>query len=149
MVWTWAWGPCFGKGRREVSEIETNGMVGRLRYWTVVRQGPCHTDVFTIDPDGRGEALMVFGFEAEAELFAGFEEAGWQVRETTPGEIISVLHGPCAEVERVVLDPLPRSISASMEILPLSITSADFVQCMISASGAATGATPALAYLRT
>ena len=36
---------------------------------------------------------------------AGFD--GWQARETTAGELTSVLYGLCAGVERVALDPLP------------------------------------------
>ena len=131
-----------------MAEIETYSKDGRTKYWTIVRQGTCHTDVFTIDHYGQGEALVVFGFEEEAELFAGFEEVTWQVRETTPGELVSILHGPCANVERVVMDPLPRSICAGMEVLTLNLHSADFVRSMISAGGSATGAIPALAYLR-
>src|SRR3712207_7841170 len=33
---------------------------------------------------------------------------GWQARETSAGELISLLYGPCAGIERVALDPLPR-----------------------------------------
>ena len=39
---------------------------------------------------------------------AGFD--GWQARETTAGELLSVLYGPCAGVERVALDPLPEML---------------------------------------
>ena len=39
---------------------------------------------------------------------AGFD--GWQGRESTSGERISVLYGPCASVERVALDPLPKML---------------------------------------
>lgn len=148
VVQTRAWCPCFGRGQQEVAEIETYSRRGRARYWTMVRQGACHTDVFTTDYDGRGEALVIFGFEEEAGLFAGFEEEIWQVRETTLGELVSILHGPCADVERVVLDPLPLSICAGMEILTLSLHSADFTRNVTSTGGAAIGMTPALAHLR-
>jgi hypothetical protein len=62
---------------------------------------------------GGEEAMPVFSHEEEAELFlrlwkAGFD--GWQARESSAGELISVLYGPCASVERVALDPLPEML---------------------------------------
>ncbi len=122
----------------------------RPRYWTLVRQNDCHTDVFTFDPDGRGEAMAVFGFEEEAELFLGFDELGdgWQVRETTSGEIVSLLYGPCADVERVVIDPLPRMIGNVGCMEPLSISTADFTRILVETVGARSGVMPALVSLR-
>ncbi len=35
-------------------------------------------------------------------------------RETTAGELISVLLAPCAEVQQVALDPLPLSLGKAM-----------------------------------
>ena len=46
-------------------------------------------------------------------MFLGLWEVGfdgWQASESTVGEIISVLCGPCASVERVALDPLPEMV---------------------------------------
>ena len=46
-------------------------------------------------------------------MFLGLWEAGfdgWQARESTAGELISVLYGPCASMERVALDPLPKML---------------------------------------
>jgi hypothetical protein len=59
------------------------------------------------------KAMPVFSHEEEAELFLGLWEVGvggWQARESSAGEIISVLCGPCASVERVALDPLPEML---------------------------------------
>jgi hypothetical protein len=54
------------------------------------------------------EALPVFSFEDEAKMFLELgASGGWRVRETTAGELTSVLSGPCAKVDRVVLDPVP------------------------------------------
>ena len=55
------------------------------------------------------EALAVFGFEEEAEMYLRLRglEVGWWVRETTRGELVSILYGPCAHVGRVTLDPPP------------------------------------------
>ena len=55
------------------------------------------------------EALPVFSFREEAEMFLrlGAFGLGWQTRLATPGELVSVLHGSCAGVRKVALDPLP------------------------------------------
>lgn len=66
-------------------------------------------DVLTISHDKNGEALPVFSFQEEAEMFLQLETPGtcWQTSETTPSELVSLLYGPCAEVKSVALDPLP------------------------------------------
>ena len=66
-------------------------------------------DVLTIFPGKSGEALPVFSFEEEAEMFLQLKtlETCWRARETTPGELVSLLYGPCAGVKSVALDPLP------------------------------------------
>ena len=54
--------------------------------------------------------MPVFSYQEEAETFlwlSGAPGMSWCVRETTAGELTSVLYGPCARVERVALDPLP------------------------------------------
>jgi hypothetical protein len=61
----------------------------------------------TILASGR-EALPVFSFEDEARMFLELgASGGWRVRETTTGELTSVLFSLCANVDRVVLDPVP------------------------------------------
>ena len=59
-------------------------------------------------------------------------EDGRDVRETTPGQLISILYGPCADVGRVMLDPLPE-IGASMQISLLSMDRGDFVESVMGA----------------
>jgi hypothetical protein len=57
------------------------------------------------------QALPVFSGEGEAEMFfwlGGAFEDGWQIRETTDGELVSILYGPCAGVGWVMLDPSPQ-----------------------------------------
>jgi hypothetical protein len=54
--------------------------------------------------------LPVFGYEEEAEMFlhlGGYGDGGWSARESSSGEIVSVLCGPCSGAESVALDPLP------------------------------------------
>jgi hypothetical protein len=65
-------------------------------------------EVLTINT-GDEMVLPIFSFQEEGELFLGLEatEADWYLRETTTGELVSLLLGLCAGVDRVALDPLP------------------------------------------
>ncbi|HLK96420.1 MAG TPA: hypothetical protein VK364_01505 [Hymenobacter sp.] len=80
-------------------------------------------DLYTIYPDLDGGFLAVFSFEEEAEAFLwllGDEEKkqqGWHSEQTTAGGLVSVLLGPCADVNGVALDPLPLPLGRAM--LPL------------------------------
>jgi len=59
---------------------------------------------------GLWKVLPVFSFEEEAEMFlrlGGYDSSGWRARESCAGELVSVLLGPCLDVEGVALDPLP------------------------------------------
>ncbi len=84
-------------------------------YWLVVRHESGLMDALTrvIGPE---RALVVFGFEDEAQMF--FMSAslgdGWCVRESSAGELISMLFGPCAYVDGVLLDPPPEVCSSPM-----------------------------------
>ena len=72
--------------------------------WLIAEQRPNGLEVFTIGSD----VLPVFSFREEAEMFLGLghDADGWQVKETTCGELASVLYGPCREVTSVSLDPV-------------------------------------------
>ena len=107
------------------------------RYWVIAKDAKDRfgqLDLLTVDLDGTGEALAVFSFEEEAEMFLWLKrtEDGQEVRETTPGQLVSILYGPCADVGRVVLDPLPE-IGASMQIRLLSMDRRDFVESVMGA----------------
>jgi hypothetical protein len=68
-------------------------------------------------------ALPVFSGKGEAEMFAwlgGAFEDGWRVRATSPGELVSILYGPCAGVQRVALDPLPEMSPETIRLVSLS-----------------------------
>ncbi len=79
--------------------------MGTRPLWLIAEQRGNGLEVFTIGTD----VLPVFSFREEAEMFLGLVHVadGWQVRETTCGELVSVLYGPCREVEHVALDPVP------------------------------------------
>jgi hypothetical protein len=113
---------------------------GPQRYWVIVKDAKDTKDGFgqpnllTVDLDGAGEALPVFSFEEEAEMFLFLQttEDGREVRETTPGQLVSILYGPCADVGRVMLDPLPE-IGARMQIGLLGMDRNDFVESVMGA----------------
>ncbi len=92
-------------------------------------------EVHTIGPDD--EALPVFSFEEEAEMFLRLEalEEGWWTRETTAGELISLLYGPCAGVRRIALDPLPAVCGGEAMLDLVSLERKDFAQTLTRRDG--------------
>jgi hypothetical protein len=63
---------------------------------------------------GGEETLAIFGHEEEAKMFlhlSGKSDDGWRVRESSTGEIVSVLYGPCSGAKGVALDPMPGMVS--------------------------------------
>jgi hypothetical protein len=77
-------------------------------FWLIATRAHGRMEVLTIDAGGE-TVLPVFSFQEEGELFLRLEatEAGWWPRETTTGELVSLLLGLCARVDKVALDPLP------------------------------------------
>ncbi len=81
-------------------------------FWLVVRHEDRRMEVLMVGCSGE-QALPVFSGDGEAEMFAWLEgafEDGWRVRETSAGELVSILYGPCAGVGRVALDPSPEIV---------------------------------------
>jgi hypothetical protein len=124
-----------GDGASTREAAETAGGVprraGTQRYWVIAKDakdGFGQPDLLTVDLDGAGQALPVFSFEEEAEMFLWLQTTGEarEVRETTSGQLVSILYGPCADVGRVMLDPLPE-IGARMQISLLGMERNDFV----------------------
>ncbi|MDQ3315948.1 MAG: hypothetical protein M3522_01280 [Actinomycetota bacterium] len=78
-------------------------------FWLISRTDAGSSGILTAELAGGEKALPVFSFEDEAGMFLGLGTLrdGWRVRETTTGELVSILLGPCADVEWVLLDPLP------------------------------------------
>jgi hypothetical protein len=113
---------------------------GTQRYWVIAKDaknakdGFGQPDLLRVDLDGAGEALPIFSFEEEAEMFIWLQttEDGREVRGITPGQLVSILYGPCADVGRVMLDPLPE-IGARMQISLLGMDRHDFVESVMGA----------------
>lgn len=98
----------------------------RRPYWLIRRpKGGC-IEALTVEFGGV-EALPVFSFEEEADLFLalGVSGEGWEVRRSGAGEILSLLHGLCSGVDGVALDPVPECCGGSLLEL-LTIGKEDF-----------------------
>ena len=96
--------------------------VTRRPLWIITSYENNRMEALTIGPDLDGGLLAVFSFEEEAEAFLCLLEddenkKGWQSEQTTAGGLVSVLLGPCADVNGVALDPLPLPLGRAM--LPL------------------------------
>jgi hypothetical protein len=80
----------------------------RRSFWLIATRAHGRMEVLTIDAGGE-TVLPVFSFQEEGEFFLSLEttEADWRPRETTTGELVSLLLGLCARVDKVALDPLP------------------------------------------
>jgi len=85
-----------------------NWSASRL-FWLISKTDAGSSGALTAELAGGEKALPVFSFEDEAGMFLGLGtlRGGWRVRETTTGELVSILLGPHADVEWVLLDPLP------------------------------------------
>ena len=91
-------------------------------YWLIAKVENGRMEALTVDGGG-DEALPVFSHEEEAELFLclGGIGGGWRARESSAGEVVSLLFGPCAGVASVALDPLPGTVAGAMiELVSLS-----------------------------
>ena len=100
-------GPIEGAGATRTGSAP--GRRSGRTWWLVAKDGrlPAHT--LTVDC-GDGRALAVFSGEGEAEMFVwlgGAFEDGWRARETSTGELVSMLCGPHSGVGSVALDPSP------------------------------------------
>jgi hypothetical protein len=101
------------KGTDEQVFRHTSELAPGRAYWLIVKNENFQTEVLASGLAGGKEAVPVFSHEEEAEMFLRLWEGGcdaWQARESSAGELVSVLYGLCADVERVALDPLPEMV---------------------------------------
>ena len=83
-----------------------------VSYWLIAEKRNNRIEVLTIRTDDEQETLPVFSSEEEAEIILRFGgvTGGWRARESSAGELVSVLSGPCAGVKKVALDPSPEMV---------------------------------------
>ena len=118
---------------RGMYEPLVRSRVARRSLWLIAQHENGRTKVFTVHPGSDRETLLVFSHAEEAETFLwlGSPGTGWRARETTAGELVSLLCGPCADVGEVALDPLPLFGDRAMAGL-VSLPREDFVQNLVN-----------------
>ena len=97
-----------GKQRKGLATGDSERHPAPLHY-VVAKDDARALEVLRVSLEGKGGVLPVFsaGWAAHGYLFAEAPGGGWYVRAYTPGDLISLLVGPCASVEWVALDPRP------------------------------------------
>lgn len=88
-------------------------------YWLIENPGAGRPGKLTVRIDASREALPVFSYPEEAEMFlrlGGLEERGWRIAESTAGELVSRLPGyRHAGIDLIALDPLPEMIGSALD----------------------------------
>lgn len=120
------------KSERMRPALRPRGRHPRWTWWLLVKSGRCPMEVLTLN--GAGECtLPAFSGKGEAEMFLllGKEtfEQRWHVRETSAGELVSILYGPCTGVGSVALDPSPEM--AAETIRQVSVRRERFVSWIV------------------
>jgi hypothetical protein len=112
--------------------------IARRSLWLITKHITSRMDIFTTNLCGDSKALVVFSFEEEAEMFLELQLAtskdGWRVRQTSVGELASVLYGPCSDTKKVVLDPVPELDREELVDL-LSMPRNDFLRFLLGEEG--------------
>lgn len=71
----------------------------------------------------RAQALQFYSGEAEMFLWLGGTfENGWRIRETSTGELVSILYGSYTSVKSVALDPSPKMAAETLRQLSVGRT---------------------------
>jgi hypothetical protein len=126
------------KGRMQ----NKGGSLTRRPLWIIISYQNSRMDALTLDPDSDGGFLAVFSFKEEAEAFLSLleddQKSDWRSRQTTAGELVSILMGPCASVKGVALDPLPLWLSRAM-LRFVSVNRERFVRYLLEEHKGATG----------
>ena len=91
-------------------------------FWMVLEGSPQSLPLTVFLSDGTTEALALFSGEEEARIFCHFCEKGASanIRQTTAGEVISLLYCPWCAAKHVALDPFPEILGGRLlELLTL------------------------------
>jgi hypothetical protein len=112
------------------------------RYWLIAKNDNGLLKVLTIDLDGQ-ETIPIFSFTEEADMYMRSEVRGsWWVRETSAGELVSLLFGPYSCAKMVALDPLPEICDEGMGRL-VTVRRTDFALRLLDDRGTRVTSTPA------
>lgn len=100
----------------------------RLRYLIVRREGN-RLEVLTLAARSRRENLPVFTDAGAARDFLRNVGENWRVRESTNGELVSLLVGCLPHVDRIFVDPVFGVVGGATE--PRSTTKVEFVAALM------------------
>ena len=100
----------------------------RLRYLIARREGN-RLEVLTLDTRPSRETLPVFTGAGAARSFLRYAGGDWRVRESTAGELVSLLVGHLPRVDRIVLNPVFGVSDGGTE--PRSVTKEEFVASLM------------------
>jgi hypothetical protein len=97
---------------RRTAEYTPRQSLDRVSYWLIAEKRNSRLEVLTFLPGGEQETLPVFSSEDEAEVILRFGDVtgGWRARESSAGDLVSLLSGPCTGVRKVALDPSPEMV---------------------------------------
>jgi hypothetical protein len=99
-------------------------------FWMVVEGSSQALPLMVFLSDGT-KAMALFSGEEEAMMFCHFceEGASTNIRQTTTGEVISLLYCPWCAAKHVALDPFPEILLGSRLLLGLlTLSRADFAR---------------------
>jgi hypothetical protein len=120
-------------------------------YWLITGYENPGMEVLTVELldyagfPGRQRTLPIFSYREEAEAFLEAlrqdrltwgkacvtpASSSWRVRETTRGELVSLLCGACAGVHRILLDPSPE-IDAEMVVDLVGVGRESFMERLL------------------
>jgi hypothetical protein len=96
-------------------------------FWMVLEGSPHELPLMVSISDGK-EALALFSGEEEARMFCHFceEGASANLRQTTTGEVISLLYCPWCAAKHVALDPYPEILGSRLLLGVLTLDREDF-----------------------
>jgi hypothetical protein len=101
-----------------VDVVRTSVEPKTLSPYVLVRRRTCGLELLRVSLKSGEEVLPVFSSEEAARRFllSGALGERWRVRECSTGELISLLFGPCANVEQILLNPLPEPLTLKNEL---------------------------------
>src|SRR5215211_2785715 len=115
---------------KEAAPVAGSARRSSPRHWLIARNYDLALEMLTIDLDAQ-ETMPIFSFREEAEMFIRLSAYdGWSVRESSAGELVSLLLGPYSHVKKVALDPLPEICDEGMSRL-VSVSRKDFARTLL------------------
>lgn len=117
-----------------VSQRQQDPRAASPQYLVARRSKGC-LELLRIPLKADEKALPVFSFEELAQRFLEHRALGseWRVRKSYNGEMISLLLGPYADVERILPNPLPDPL-ASQEALLNLVDRESFIGFLLTAA---------------